>query len=94
MRRAAKIDANQKEIVAGLRNCGYSVLSLAAVGEGCPDLIVGAAGKNYLIEVKDGNKSPSRRVLTQDQRKFHATWQGQACVVKDLDEALAFISCG
>jgi len=94
VRRAARIDANQQEIVAGLRDCGYSVLSLAAVGEGCPDLLVGAAGKNYLLEVKDGNKSPSRRVLTQDQRRFFATWQGRVRVVSSLDEALACIRCG
>ena len=40
MRRAARIDDNQIAIVKALRKAGCSVLSLAAVGNGCPDLLV------------------------------------------------------
>jgi len=46
------------------------------------------AEKNYLLEVKDGNKPPSARKLTKDQRHFFATWSGQAVVVIDVDSAL------
>ncbi len=52
MRRAAKIDRNHVEIVAALRGVGASVQDLAAVGKGCPDLLVGYRGQNYVIEVK------------------------------------------
>lgn len=41
MRRAARTDANQTAIVEALRKCGASVQSLAAVGKGVPDLLVG-----------------------------------------------------
>ena len=41
MRRAARTDANQAEIVAALRGVGASVQPLHAVGQGCPDLLVG-----------------------------------------------------
>ena len=88
MRRAAKVDDNHKAIVKALRGCGCSVVSLAAVGVGCPDLLVGLAEKNYLLEVKDGNKPPSARKLTHDQRHFFATWRGQAVVVTNVDQAL------
>ncbi len=94
MRRAAKIDKNQREIVEALRRIGASVQSLAAVGEGCPDLLVGLRGANYLFEVKDGTKPPSRRKLTQDQVLWHALWGGQVTVVDGLDDALAAIGVG
>ena len=94
MRRAAKVDANHRDIVAGLRKAGCSVISLAAVGNGCPDLLVGRAGQNFLFEVKDGDKCASRQKLTKDQRVFFATWSGQARVIRSLDDALLWITCG
>ena len=87
MRRRSKIDDNQPEIVEALRAVGCDVLSLAAVGKGCPDLLVACRGVLYLLEVKDGSKSPSRRRLTPDQVDFHATWRGEIHVVNDIDEA-------
>lgn len=89
--RAAKIDANQKEIVAALRKLGASVSSTATIGKGFPDLIVGFRGVNYLLEVKTGSKPPSERKLTPDQVLFHAKWTGQIVVVKNIDEALKAI---
>ena len=44
MRRAARIDRNQPEIVKALRQVGAHVTSLAAVGDGVPDLLVGFQG--------------------------------------------------
>ena len=92
MRRAAKIDANQTAIVSALRAAGATVQSLAAVGSGCPDLLVGHKGTTYLMECKDGRKSPSRRELTPDQIEWHVEWRGGACVVVNCpDEALATV---
>lgn len=50
--RSAKIDRNHREIVAALRACGFGVQSLAPVGKGCPDLLVSARGKWFVLEVK------------------------------------------
>ncbi len=92
MRRAAKIDANQPEIVAALRKVGAHVESLAAVGCGVPDLLVGFQGQTVLIEVKDGSKVKSARQLTDDQIRWHAKWRGGRCVVAaNVSEALAAI---
>ena len=44
MRRAAKIDDNQAVIVKALRKAGCEVMSLAAIGNGCPDLLVYRGG--------------------------------------------------
>jgi len=41
--KAARTDANQSEIVAGLRAIGATVQPLHAVGKGCPDLMVAIA---------------------------------------------------
>lgn len=88
MRRAAKVDDNQDQIVKALRACGCSVQSLASVGKGCPDLLVGRLGRNYALEVKDGAKAPSRRKLTPLEEKFHVEWRGQVTVVTSVAEAL------
>ena len=82
MRRAASTDANQSVIVDALRDHFYSVTILARVGSGVPDLLVGARGKNILLEVKNGSK------LTPEQIEWHATWRGQVAVVDSVEMAL------
>lgn len=88
MRRRAKIDRNHNEIADALRDCGCSVRSLASVGAGMPDLLVGSRGHNYLLEVKDGRLSPSKRKLTKEENMFHLTWGGNVAVVESVAEAL------
>ena len=89
MRRAARIDANQEQVVSALRAAGATVHSLAGVGVGVPDLLVGYQGKTILFEVKDGYKPPSARRLTEDQLKWHGAWRGgPLAVVDSVDAAL------
>jgi len=92
MRRAAKVDDNQAEIVAALRKIGATVQPLHAVGQGCPDLLVGWRGMTSLLEVKDGAKPPSARKLTEDQEKWHANWRGQVAVVETVEQAIEAIT--
>lgn len=91
MRRAAKVDGNQSDIVAGLRTIGASVQILAAVGKGCPDLLIGYRGVNYTLEIKDGSKPKSETKLTPDQVKWHTEWRGQSGIAYTLDDALVLI---
>ena len=89
MRRAAKVDANQEQIVEALRAVGATVQTLAAVGKGVPDLLVGYQGKTILLEVKDGRRPPSERRLTEDQLVWHGAWRGGPLAVVDgVDAAL------
>ena len=88
MRRAAKVDRNQREIVAALRGVGATVQPLHAVGQGCPDLLVGFRGRNILIEVKDWQAANSDRVLTDRQVEWHAGWKGFVCVVETPEAAV------
>jgi Holliday junction resolvase len=90
--RAAKIDANHEQVVSALRAAGASVQSLAGVGKGVPDLLVGFQGKTLLMEVKDGRKTPSERRLTEDQVRWHGAWRGGPLAVVDgVDAALRML---
>ena len=91
MRRAARVDANQDAVVSALRAAGASVQSLAAVGKGVPDLLVAIRGVNLLMEVKDGAKPPSARLLTEDQLKWHGAWNGPVSIVDGPESALRAI---
>ena len=87
MRRAAKVDQNQDQVVSALRAAGATVQSLASVGKGVPDLLVGYKGKTLLMEVKDGNKPLSAQRLTEDQLTWHGAWKGGSLAVVDGPEA-------
>ena len=77
MRRAARVDENQSPIVNGLMLLGAKVQLLHAVGQGCPDILVGWKGKNFLIEIKNPDKPAGDQKLTSDQVKWHKFWTGQ-----------------
>ncbi len=91
MKQAARIDANQPDIVKHLRAIGCSVQSLAAVGHGVPDLLVGRRAICVLIEVKDPAQAPSKRKLTTDQVEWHKLWKGQVGVAHTPAEAEAIV---
>jgi Holliday junction resolvase len=86
VRSRARIDDNQKEIVRALRKSGVEVLSLAAVGQGCPDLLCFRADKLFILEIKDGLKFRSKQKLTPHQTKFAKRWPVQ--VVNSIESAL------
>ena len=81
-----RVDANQAEIVADLRKCGASIWHLHELGFGCPDIVVGFRGVNYLIEIKQGKGK-----LNPRQQDWHNHWQGQVAVARTSEEALCII---
>jgi Holliday junction resolvase len=88
MRRAARIDKNQPDIVAIFERYGFSVQRAQAMGSGFPDLILGYGGRNYLVEVKDGTAKPSERQLNDLQKAWHSEWRGQVCVIETVAQAI------
>lgn len=85
MRRAAKRDENEAKIVQALRMIpGVSVVHLSAPG--VPDLLVGRAGVNYLMEIKG-----KRGKLTEPEQAFFETWTGQVDIVRTIEDALRVI---
>ena len=92
MRRYPNLDANQPDIVKALRQAGASVTSLASVGGGCPDLLVGIRKVTTVIEVKDGAKPPSKRKLTEAEQDWHDAYQGSVHIVESIEQALAVLA--
>ena len=78
-----RIDENHKAIVKGLRQAGCRVVSLASVGNGCPDLLWGRAGRFGLLEVKG-----AKARLSEPEEAFAALWGDAVQTVRSLDEAL------
>ena len=79
MRYAARVDANQKQIISALEAAGAYVWVI-----GLPvDLLVGHKGHTFLVEVKNG---PKRR-LTALQDDFFKSWSGSTLARIDGPEA-------
>lgn len=80
MRFRPRLDSNHREIVAVLSAHGASVCSLAGVGGGAPDLLVGWHGWTLLMEVKKLTKSgkvPSNHARTLPRQALWAErWRG------------------
>jgi len=91
-RRAAKVDDNQKEIVALFRNLGWTVLIISQL-KNCCDIIVSKSGRTVAIEIKDGAKPPSARKLSDGEIKFRDAWQGEYSLVICDNDVIALNQC-
>ena len=80
---AAKIDDNHKSVVRALKTIGCSVQSMANIGNGCPDLLVGYHGQNFLVEVKT-LKGKTNAL----QIKWHQAWRGIVKIAHSPEEAI------
>lgn len=87
MRRAARVDDNQEEIVRALRAVGVWVCVTSSMGAGFPDLLVWFRGRFVLMEVKDPTKPKADRQLTPAQKAFHARCPGPVHVVESAADA-------
>ena len=88
MRRRAKADSNQPEIVAALRKRGATVQHTHQI-PGALDLIVGYRGVDVRVEIKDSSKPPSARKLTPSELEVFDTWRGRHPeIVTSVDDAM------
>lgn len=94
MRRRGRTDSNHSAIVKELRQAGCSVQSLADIGEGCPDILVGWQGLNLVFEIKDGTLPTSATRLTQHEKAWHLVWRGQVAVIETAEQALNIMRKG
>jgi hypothetical protein len=86
MRRAARKDLNQQEIVKALRDAGAYVYDI-----GLPvDILCGYKNRTLLMELKSGSK----KRLTTLQADFFQNWSGGTlCRVDSPQAALDMIRC-
>ena len=93
MRLRPRLDTTQREIVEALRNAGYSVRSLAGVGNGCPDILVGCQRGNALLEAKGEHaRTHKKGILSEQEAMFFSAWLGPVALVFSADEALAVMA--
>lgn len=87
MRRAARTDNNQHELVEALKKIGAKCYFI-----GKPvDLLVGFRGKNLLLEVKRPDKRGQPSAVTKEQRDFIAAWPGDVQICYTVDEAISAV---
>lgn len=96
--RRVKRDANHASIVDALKTIGASVVDLAPMGSGCPDLLVGHQGRNVLLEVKNPNrvakdgslrkKGALHATVADKQAKFRDAWRGPIATVDSIEAAI------
>tara|TARA_R110000751_G_scaffold303492_1_gene418210 strand:- start:516 stop:809 length:294 start_codon:yes stop_codon:yes gene_type:complete len=94
LRRAAKVDRNQPEIVKALRKVGAVVLITSQL-KNCFDILVLFQSRIYIVELKDGELPPSARKLTGGELEFKQKAESVGCtyhVITSIDEALAMIT--
>lgn len=84
MRRAAKVDANQRQIKKALEAIGCSVYYIKEP----VDLLVGYRKRTLALEVKNLH---GKDELTKSQQEFFASFHGEAYIVHGIDDALAAV---
>lgn len=90
MRRAARIDANQPEIVKTIRAMGASFQHTHQI-PGALDGIIGYKGVDQRVEIKDPEKPPSARKLTELEEKEFAEWNGRTPVVIETIDDIVWV---
>ena len=92
MRRFGKVDQNQREVIDMFRASGAVVHSLASLGGGVPDLLVGYRGLTHLIEVKNPHRT-DKDAAAPRQAAWRARWRGTpVLVVRTLEDVQAALS--
>lgn len=95
MRRAAKVDSNQSEIVAALRKLGAAVIITSQL-KNAFDLLVLFQSRIYIVEVKDGSLPPSARKLTDGEMKCKRLVESVGVkyhIITSVDDAVKMVKC-
>ena len=75
-----KVDTIQRPLVKQLEAHGATFQSMAAVGRGCPDGIVGFLGLTAVVEFKSGARAAKRKSKTAEQQAaWRQNWKGSPC---------------
>ena len=82
-----RVDANQQELVKVMRRLGCTWRSTHEI-PGALDGIIGVAGIDQRIEIKDGSKVPSARKLTTAEAEEIDMWRGRKPVIIESVEQL------
>lgn len=73
---AKRTDANHSAITLELQRMGWSVVNLSRVGQGCPDILIGAGFYTMLAEIK-----VEKGKLNERQQDFGRKWMGSPILI-------------
>lgn len=80
-------DSNHDDVVGWYGELFCSVLELAGVGFGCPDILVGCSGRSELVEIKSDEGD-----LNAGQRTFIRDWRGgKVRIVRTRDDVVQHV---
>ena len=86
-RRAARVDANQPEIVDAVRRVGGYCMLTHRQGDGCPDLFVWHKSTGWLpieLKIKGG-------AFTSDEIRVHDECPATIYVIRSVDEMMQLL---
>ena len=85
----ARTDQNHASLLKNIRTIPrVTVCDLGGTGSGCPDVMLGFMGCNYLLEIKRPDVVPSASKLNDMQVEWHDKWTGQVAIVRTFDDVL------
>jgi len=73
-----KPDANHQNIIKFIRSIGGVVLDCKSLINAF-DILVGYKGKLFIMEIKDGKKSPSQRKITPGEMRCKEMFESVGC---------------
>ena len=92
MRYAARRDATHFQLATDLRTLGFSVADTSRMGDSFPDLVLGRAGVDRLVEIKTLRQRKHvtyAQPRTAGQQSFADTWRGAPVILAySLDDIL------
>lgn len=88
-RYARRRDSNHTAVGDYLRAHGFTVLDIADHGDGVPDYVIARRGMSALVEVKNPEKPPSARKLTEKEQAVKDNWDGIYIVALSGEDAVA-----
>lgn len=94
MKTAARKDSNHAEIVKALRAIGAHVQDVSQL-KNCFDILVGYRGRLFIMEVKDGEKPPSARKLTDGELKCKTDFERVGVtyhIVLSVEQAIEIVT--
>ena len=94
MKYAARIDDNHGEIREAARKLGAGWVDCYQLKNFCDGLLV-YRGVTVAIEIKDGNKPPSSRKLTEGEEKFKGNWEakgGKYAVIENTEQLTGLLN--
>jgi hypothetical protein len=91
MRKFARKDSNH-DLVRGLFvENGWRVCDTHSLGGGVVDMFVARDGRTVAVEIKDWDKPPSHRVLTEAEQRFQREWPGEYLLITRQSDFLKWL---